>query len=100
MNKQKLSKTESQLWAHLRKIGDVAVDYPGRKVGMPSAIPYEGVGFPVEIDGNFTFVTIPVEIVTEFAHALIACVPESISQDCELDAKREADIAISRVKGY
>ena len=89
-----------QLWAHMRTTGEIAVDYPGRKVGMPSAIPYEGVGFPVEVDGEFLFVTIPVEAVTAFAGALIACVPESISLDCGLDAKREAEIAIARVKGY
>ena len=89
-----------QLWSHLRTSGEIAVDYPGRKVGMPSAIPYEGVGFPVELDGEFMFVTIPVEAVTAFAKALIACVPESINLDCDLDARREADIAIARLKGY
>lgn len=99
MNKQELRQEEMQLWSHMRAVGNVAVDYPGRKVGMPGAIPYEGVGFPVEIDGEFLFVTIPVEAVTEFAAALIACVPDSVSLDCELDAKREADIAIARAKG-
>src|SRR5574337_757565 len=100
MNKQQLKNEEMQLWSHLRAVGDVAVDFPDRKVGMPGAIPYEGVGFPVEMDGEFLFVTIPVEAVTAFAKALIACVPESVRLDSELDAKREADIAIARLKGY
>lgn len=100
MNKQELRKEEMELWSHLRAVGNVAVDYPSLKVGMPSAIPYEGVGFPVEIDGEFQFVTIPVEAVTAFAKALIACVPESVSLDCELDARREADILVARLMGY
>src|SRR5574337_1038151 len=42
MNKQELRQEEMQLWSHMRAVGNVAVDYPGRKVGMPGAIPYEG----------------------------------------------------------
>lgn len=97
--KQKQGKAVAEMWADLRINGDMVVDLPGNKLGVPWAVPYEGVCFPVEIDGTFVFASIPTDQVARFAIALI----NNIGLSEEIDSKCEAEIAahdaISKAKG-
>lgn len=96
---QELDNEIAAMWADLRKYGDMVVDAPGRMVGMPWAVPYEGVCFPVEIDGEFVMVPIPADQVERFALALASMVPMSKAMDGECDAEIAAHEAIGKAKG-
>lgn len=87
------------MWADLRKDGSMVVDTPACKVGMPWAVPYEGVCFPVEVDGEFVFVSIPADQVARFALGLACMVAQSRDIDSECDAEIAAHDAISKAKG-
>lgn len=86
------------MWNYLRQQGDMVSDAPARKIGMPWVAPYEGVCFPVEIDGHFSVVSIDAEQVARFAAALMALAPVSITLDQEIDAEMGAHSAISKAK--
>lgn len=96
---QNLQSKIHEMWGDLRENGDMLIDAPGRKLGMPWAVPYEGVCFPVEIDGIFVFASIPTDQVARFAMALVALVPASISMDAQCDAEMAAHEAIGKAKG-
>lgn len=96
---QELQDEIDSMWADMRKSGDMVIDAPGRKVGMPWAVPYEGVCFPVEIDGEFVLASIPADQVERFALALASVVPLSMALDGECDAEIAAHGAISKAKG-
>jgi hypothetical protein len=96
---QELQNEITAMWGDLRSSGDMVIDAPSRKVGMPWAIPYEGVCFPVEIDGEFVLVSIPADQAERFARAVIALVPEAIEMDRECDAEIAVHDAISKAKG-
>jgi len=90
------------MWEDMRQDGDLVADSPARKVGMPWAIPYEGVCFPVEIDGDFVLASIPADQVQRFAVALVQAASDSEELDAELDLEYGADLlaldAISKAK--
>ncbi len=94
-----LRKQVIEMWADMRRDGDVLVDAPGLKVGMPYTLPYEGVCFPVEEDGQFSIVRIPDDKVERFALALVSLVPVSRQLDAECDAEMVAGEAISKARG-
>ena len=87
------------MWAALRKDGDMVVDTPSSKVGMPWAAPYEGVCFPVEIYGEFVMASIPADQVERFALGLANMVALSRVIDSECDAEIAVHDAISKAKG-
>lgn len=90
MVEQELRREILSMWNDMRDSGCMVVDAPSRKIGTPSARPYEGVGFPVEVDGVFVFVTIPAEKVPSFAQALMKEALVSVVMDRELDAEIDA----------
>lgn len=96
---QELQHEIAAMWADMRKELGMVIDSPANKVGMPWTVPYEGVCFPVEIDGDFVLVSIPTDQVSRFAAALVALIPESIKLDSECDADMAAHEAISKAKG-
>lgn len=99
MEDQKLRDELQSMWELNRMAGDMVVDFPSNKVGKPFAVPYEGVCFPVERDGEFVLVSIPVEQVARFALALAEAVPESIALDSACDAEISAHDAIYKAQG-
>lgn len=99
MTEQELQREILDMWDDMRDSGRMVVDAPSRKIGTPGAQPYEGVGFPVEIDGVFVFVTIPAEKVPSFAQALMKEAQASVAMDRVLDAEIDAHDAISNAKG-
>lgn len=99
MTNKQLDREIAQLWNDMRDGDDMVVDAPSNKVGMPYPMPYEGVCFPVEVDGVFSLVSIPVHRVAEFAAALLLMIPESIAMDAEIDAEIGANDAIEKAKG-
>ena len=99
MTEAELDNEIAGMWNYLRQQGDMVSDAPARKIGMPWVAPYEGVCFPVEIDGNFSVVSIDAEQVARFAAALTALVPDSIAMDARCDAEIAAHDAISKAKG-
>ena len=99
MTNQELQSEISEMWESLRETGNMVTDLPANKVGMPYAAPYEGVCIPVEIDGGFTVISIPVDRVASFAQALIEMIPRSIAMDRRLDAEIGAHDAIEKAKG-
>lgn len=99
MTEAELDNEIAGMWNYLRQQGDMVSDAPARKIGMPWVAPYEGVCFPVEIDGRFSVVSIGAEQVARFAAALTALVPDSIAMDARCDAEIAAHDAISKAKG-
>ena len=99
MTEAELDNEIAGMWNYLRQQGDMVSDAPARKIGMPWVAPYEGVCFPVEIDGRFSVVSIDAEQVARFAAALTALVPDSIAMDARCDAEIAAHDAISKAKG-
>lgn len=99
MTEAELDNEIAGMWNYLRQQGDMVSDAPARKIGMPWVAPYEGVCFPVEIDGRFSVVSIDAEQVERFAAALTALVPDSIAMDARCDAEIAAHDAISKAKG-
>ena len=67
MTEAELDNEIAGMWNYLRQQGDMVSDAPARKIGMPWVAPYEGVCFPVEIDGRFSVVSIDAEQVARFA---------------------------------
>ena len=98
MTEQELDNEIAGMWNYLRQQGDMVSDAPARKIGMPWVAPYEGVCFPVEIDGRFSIVSIDAEQVARFAAALMELAPVSITLDQEIDAEMAAHEAISKAK--
>lgn len=96
---QELQHEIAAMWADMRKDGSMVVDTPDRKVGMPWAVPYEGVCFPVEVDGEFVLASIPADQVARFALGLARMVTQSRDIDSGCDAEIAAHDAISKVKG-
>ena len=96
---QELQREVAAMWADLRKDDSMVVDTPARKVGMPWAVPYEGVCFPVEVDGEFVMASIPADQVGRFALGLAHMVALSRVIDSECDAEIAAHDAISKAKG-
>lgn len=96
---QELQREVAAMWADMRKDGSMVVDTPACKVGMPWAVPYEGVCFPVEVDGEFVFASIPADQVARFALGLARMVTQSRDIDSECDAEIAAHDAISKAKG-
>ena len=92
---QELQHEIAAMWADMRKDGSMVVDTPTRKVGMPWAVPYEGVCFPVEVDGEFVFASIPADQVARFALGLARMVTQSRDIDSECDAEIAAHDAIT-----
>ena len=90
MAAQELKSEFAGMWAELRNNGGMVVDFPARKVGMPWAVPFEGVCFPVEVDGESVLVLIPVDQVARFALALMETIPESKKLDSECEAEMAA----------
>lgn len=99
MTEQELDNEISGMWSYLRQQGDMVSDAPARKIGMPWVAPYEGVCFPVEIDGRFSVVSIDAEQVARFAAALVAAIPRAIKLEQECDAEIAAHEAINKAKG-
>lgn len=99
MTEKELQIEIAAMWADMRKDGRVVVDAPAHKVGMPHTAPYEGVCFPIEIDGAFTMVSIPATKVAMFAAALVALTPASIKLDEECESECAAHEAICRARG-
>ena len=99
MTEAELDNEIAGMWNYLRQQGDMVSDAPARKIGMPWVAPYEGVCFPVEIDGRFSVVSIDAEQVARFAAALMELVPDSIAMDARCDAEIAAHDAISKAKG-
>lgn len=97
--KKELREQIAAMWAEMRADGEMVIDRPKNKLGMPWAIPYEGVAFPVGVDGSFILVTIPVDEVERFAEALVAAIPRAIKLDQECDAEIAAHEAINKAKG-
>ena len=91
------------MWADMRREGSLVVDAPSRKVGMPWAVPYEGVCFPVEIDGEFVLASIPADQALRFAIALVEASVEAREIDATLDIEHSAEMAafqaICKAKG-
>lgn len=98
MTEAELDNEIAGMWNYLRQQGDMVSDAPARKIGMPWVAPYEGVCFPVEIDGRFSVVSIDAEQVERFAAALTALVPDSIAMDARCDAEIAAH-DITKAKG-
>ena len=98
MTEAELDNEIAGMWNYLRQQGDMVSDAPARKIGMPWVAPYEGVCFPVEIDGHFSVVSIDAEQVARFAAALMELAPVSITLDQEIDAEMGAHSAISKAK--
>ena len=98
MTEVELDNEIAGMWNYLRQQGDMVSDAPARKIGMPWVAPYEGVCFPVEIDGRFSVVSIDAEQVARFAAALMELAPVSITLDQEIDAEMGAHSAISKAK--
>ena len=96
---QELQNEIAAMWNDMRKDLGMVIDAPARKVGMPWTLPYEGVCFPVESDGDFILVSIPTDQVLRFAAALVVLIPESIKFDNECDAAMVVHEAISKAKG-
>ena len=96
---QELKNEIAELWDAYRQDGDMVIDAPACKVGMPHVAPYEGVVFPVQMDGVFNMVSIPADKVSRFAAALVALIPESIEMDKLCDAEIALSEAISKAKG-
>jgi len=59
-----------------------------------------GIGFPVEVDGESVFVTIPASAAFDFAEAIFGAIRNSLELDRELDAERDAHVAISKARGH
>lgn len=83
-----LKQEQDELWSILRERGEMLVDAPARKIGMPHATPF-AVSIPVEIDGAFNFVEIDTELVVRFVNGLIGALPEALA----LEAKATAEYA-------
>lgn len=98
-SKKTLRKQIQGLWADMRSDGDMLVDNQASKIGMPYAVPYEGVCFPVEEDGDFIIVRIPVDQVERFALALASAIPASRHLDAECDAEIAAHGVINKLRG-
>lgn len=88
------------LWQDMRRDGEMVVDFPSLKVGMPWAVPYEGVCFPLEIDGSTEIVSIPKSEIARFAKALLNLVPVAQKLDSEADIQIAAHDAITKAKGW
>lgn len=99
MTEQYLQQEIHEMWASFRARGEMVIDAPAHKVGMPWVAPYEGVCFPVAIDGDFMMVSIPSDQAERFARAIIAMVPKSIEVDSEYEAVIVANFAIEKAKG-
>lgn len=97
--KKELREQIAAMWAEMRADGEMVIDAPACKVGMPHVAPYEGVVFPVQMDGVFNMVSIPADKVSRFAAALVALIPESIEMDELCDAEIALSEAISKAKG-
>ena len=102
MTEAELDNEIAGMWNYLRQQGDMVSDAPARKIGMPWVAPYEGVCFPVEIDGEFVLASIPADQVQRFAVALVQAASDSEELDAELDLEYGADLlaldAISKAK--
>lgn len=99
MTEQELQREITEMWAGLRASGQMVVDAPSLKVGMPYPSPYEGVCFHAEVNGVLSHISIPVVQVERFAQALIQMVPYSIALEQEADADIGAHEAITKAKG-
>lgn len=99
MRAQELKSEFAGMWADLRNNGGMVVDFPARKVGMPWAVPFEGVCFSVEVDGESVLVSIPVDQVARFASALTDTIQEAEKLDSECEAEMAAHYAIRKAKG-
>ena len=97
--KKEIREQIAAMWAEMRADGEMVIDRPKNKLGMPWALPYEGVAFPVGVDGSFILVTIPVDEVERFAEALVAAIPRAIKLEQECDAEIAAHEAINKAKG-
>ena len=95
---QELKREIQGMWDEFRSVGDMVVDFPAVKLGMPFAVPFSGVCFPAEEDGNFVMVSIPPDEVARFAFALLETVRKSKNLDSRLTAGCEAYYA-SQAKG-
>ena len=89
----------ADMWADYRKDGDMVVDAPSSKVGMPYAAPFEGACFPVELDGRIFFVSIPAEQAERFAKELLEKAALSMAMERECHSEMVAHEAISKAKG-
>lgn len=87
------------MWEEFREGGGMVVDAQASKIGMPFAVPYEGVCFPVEIDGEFVMVSIPIEQVERFALALTSEIPDAKAMERECEGQYAAHEAIIKAKG-
>ena len=99
MTDQDLRREIDGMWADMREDGAMVIDAKTNKVGMPTAVPYEGVCFPVEIDGEFLMVAIPVDQVERFALALASELPFAKALEQEHEAQFNAHEAICKAKG-
>lgn len=100
MTDQDLRQEIDGMWAEMREAGAMVIDAKTNKVGMPTAVPYEGVCFPVEIDGEFLMVSIPVDQVERFALGLAHELPFAKALEQEHEAQYNAHEAICKAKGY
>ena len=98
MKEQEIKERVAGMWADLREDGAMVVDAPARKIGMPWVVPYEGVCFPVEIDGHLSFVVIPADEAKRFALEILALAPVAMAKDRELDAEIATHDAIGKAK--
>lgn len=87
------------MWADYRKDGDMVVDAPASKVGMPYAAPFEGACFPVELDGRIFFVSIPAEQAERFAKGLLEKAALSMAMERECRSEMVAHEVICKAKG-
>ena len=87
------------MWADYRKDGDMVVDAPASKVGMPYAAPFEGACFPVELDGRIFFVSIPAEQAERFAKELLEKAALSMAMERECYSEMVAHEVICKAKG-
>jgi len=99
MTEQEFQKQVADMWADYRQDGDMVLDAPAYKVGMPYAAPYEGACFPVEIDGRLFFAAIPAEQADRFAKALVEKAALSTAMERERDSEMAAHEAICKAKG-
>ncbi|WP_312417793.1 hypothetical protein [Comamonas sp.] len=98
MTEQQLKQEVKQMWEGMRAEGEMLVDLPAYKLGMPFAIPGEVV-IPFECDGEFVPVYIDPNLIPALVEGLQKTQKACANMAAEADAEYRAWEVIRKAAG-
>ena len=98
MTEQQLKQEVKEMWEGMRADGEMLVDLPAYKLGMPFAIPGEVV-IPLECDGEFLPVYIDSDLMPALLEGLQKAQKACANMTAEADAEYQACQVIRQAAG-